>query len=150
MNRVENAVKMFKSGYNCTQGVVCAYCDIFGVDEEIAARMAEGFGGGMGRMRLTCGAVSGMVMLAGMKKSKGTKSNIQSRTELYELVRAMAGEFKEKNGSIICGELLGLSKPKDESAKPEERTEDYYKRRPCIGCVEDCARIVEEYLLNDE
>lgn len=150
MNRVENAVKMFKSGYNCTQCVVCAYCDIFGIDEEIAARMAEGFGGGMGRMRLTCGAVSGMVMLAGMKKSKGTKSNIQSRTELYELVRAMAGEFKEKNGSIICGELLGLSKPKDESAKPEERTEDYYKRRPCIGCVEDCARIVEEYLLNDE
>ena len=150
MDRAKRATELFKRGYNCSQSVVCAFCDVFGLGEETAAKLSEGLGGGMGRMRLTCGAVSAMTMLAGMKKSKGTHSDIESRTELYELVRAMAGEFKEKNGSVICGELLGLSKTMEESARPEERTEEYYKKRPCLGCIEDCARIAQKYLLDDE
>ena len=147
MTREEKAMELFKAGYNCAQAVVAAFADVFGYDERTAVMLAEGLGGGMGRMRLTCGAVSGMAMLAGMRFSKGEAGDTTSRTKVYEVVRAMANEFKEQNGSIICGELLGVNLPKDKGAAPEARTEQYYKKRPCVNCVGDCARIAEKYLL---
>lgn len=147
MDRVQKAVELFKSGCNCSQAVVCAYCDLFGVDEETAMRMSEGFGGGMGRMRLTCGAVSGMSTIAGLALSKGIAGDIPTRTKVYDSVQKMAKAFEEKNGSIICAELLGLNLPKDKGAVPTTRNNEFYKKRPCAGCVEDCARIIEEYLL---
>lgn len=147
MDRVQKAVELFKSGCNCSQAVVCAYCDLFGVDEETAMRMSEGFGGGMGRMRLTCGAVSGMSMTAGLALSKGIAGDTVTRAKVYETVQKMAKAFEEKNGSITCSELLGVNLPKDNGAVPTKRDGAFYKKRPCAGCVEDCARIVEEYLL---
>ncbi len=148
MERVEKAKELFESGCNCSQAVICAYSDLFGMDETTAMRVSEGFGGGMGRMRLTCGAVSGMFMLAGLKYGKGIPDDLATRTLVYETVQKMAREFEEMNGSIVCGDLLGLNKPQDNGAVPTKRDGEFYKKRPCVGCVEDCAKIVEKYLID--
>lgn len=150
MDRKEKAVELFLSGYGCSQAVIGAYCDLFGMDFETAVKVAEGFGGGMGRMRLTCGAVSGMFMLSGLSKSKAQPKDLETRTEVYGTVQQMAEEFKKKNGSIICAELLGVNKPKDNGASPTIRDKEFFKKRPCVKCVEDCAEIVEKYLIDAE
>ena len=147
MDRVTKAVDLFKSGYNCAQSVAGAYADLFGMDENAALRAVEGFGGGIGRMRLTCGAVTGMTFLCGLKYSKGKPGDIETRTLIYNTVRKMAGEFEHMHGSIECGVLLKGIVPKTENARPEDRTEEYYKKRPCISCVRDCAELVEKYLI---
>lgn len=150
MDRTEKARELFHNGYNCAQAVVGAYSDLFDVEPELAMRMIEGFGGGMGRMRLTCGAVSAMVALVGMKYSKGVADDTETRTLIYGKVRELAGAFREQNGTIVCGELLGLVGNENESAKPDERTKQYYEKRPCAECVTDCAKIVERLLLDCE
>lgn len=147
MDRIEKAEKLFKSGYNCSQAVVGAFCEDLDADFDTLMKTAEPLGGGLGRMRLTCGAVSGMAMLAGLKYSKAQPGDIETKTKIYEVVRKMAGEFKEQNGSIICSELLGAMKPKDDGARAEARTDDFYKKRPCVKCITDCARIAEKYLM---
>ena len=107
--RVARAKRLFKEeGYKCCQAVVLAYNDIFGMDDHLAASLASGFGGGMGRMREVCGSVSGMVMLAGLIAPAADPSAKDGRTRNYSLVQEAAGEFKEINGSIVCKELLGL------------------------------------------
>ena len=151
--RVEKAKRLFKEGgYNCCQAVVLAYSDLFGLEEETAAAISSGFGGGMGRMREVCGAVSGMVMLAGLIRPASDPSVKDWRTANYALVQKMAGEFRDMNGSIVCKELLGLvpmgsctPAPK-ESPEPSDRTPEYYKKRPCVEYVACAARIVAEYL----
>lgn len=153
--RVEKARRLFKEGgYNCCQAVVLAYNDVFGLEDELAASLSSGFGGGMGRMREVCGAVSGMVMLAGMIRPASDPSVKNWRTANYALVQEMAGEFKEINGSIVCKELLGLvpmgsctPAPK-ESPEPSDRTPEYYKKRPCEEMVSIAARIVGEQILH--
>lgn len=147
--RSEKAKSLFFQGYNCSQSVVGAFADLFDLDSETAMRFCDGLGGGMGRMRLTCGAVSAMALLAGLKLSSGKPGDLENRKNVYAKVREMSNEFKEKNGSIICRELLGSAMPKDNGARPEERTEQYYKKRPCPGCISDCAEIVEKYLFSD-
>lgn len=142
MNREEKAEQLFKSGYNCAQAVIGAFCDDLGLDFDTAMKISEGFGAGFGRMRLTCGAVSGMGMVAGMVLSRGAGEG-NTRSEVYSAVHEMSEEFAEKNGSIICGDLLGLNK-KEYNPKPEERTAEYYKKRPCVMCVKDCVRIAEK------
>ena len=152
--RVEKAKRLFKEGgYNCCQAVVLAYNDIFGIDDETAAAMSSGFGGGMGRMREVCGSVSGMVMLAGLIRPATDPTVKDWRTANYALVQEMAGEFKGVNGSIVCKELLGLvpmgsneQAPK-ESPEPSDRTPEYYKKRPCEELVGISARIVGEKIL---
>lgn len=146
MDRVSKAVENFKSGCNCSQSILCAYADLFGMDQETAMRVAEGFGGGMGRMRLTCGAVSGMFMLAGLKFSRAQAADLETRTKVYDMVQKMAEDFKDMNGSIICADLLGINLPKDKGAVPTKRDDEFYKKRPCVACIEDCAKIVEKYL----
>ena len=153
--RVEKARRLFKEGgYNCCQAVVMAYSDLFGINDETAAALSSGFGGGMGRMRVVCGSVSGMVMLAGLIKPADDPKNKEWRTANYALVQEMAEEFKSVNGSIICKELLGLvpmgsctPAPK-ESPEPSDRTPEYYKKRPCEELVAISARIVGEKLKN--
>lgn len=147
--RVAKARRLFKEGgYNCCQAVVLAYNDLFGIDDQTAATMSSGFGGGMGRMREVCGSVSGMVMLAGMIRPATDPSIKESRTANYALVQEMAGEFKAINGSIVCKELLGLvpmgscSPAPQESPEPSDRTPEYYKKRPCEELVSISARIV--------
>lgn len=156
--RVEKAKRLFKEGgYNCCQAVVLAYNDVFGLPDDTAAALSSGFGGGMGRMREVCGSVSGMVMLAGLLEPATDPKNMAVRTANYALVQEVAGEFKAINGSIICRELLGLSpmgasaaqSSSDihgipESPAPSERTESYYKKRPCEEMVGISARIIGE------
>ena len=149
--RVEKAKRLFKEGgYNCCQAVVLAYNDIFGIDDETAAALASGFGGGFGRMREVCGSVSGMTMLAGLMKPASDPSVKESRTANYALVQEMAEEFRRINGSIVCKELLGLvpmgscSPAPKESPEPSDRTPEYYKKRPCEELVGISARIAGE------
>ncbi len=143
MDRVTRAEELFKSGYNCAQSVIGAFCDDLGLDFDTAMKISEGFGGGFGRMRLTCGAVSSMAMVAGMLLSRGADDG-DTRGVVYEKVHKMADEFKELNGAIICGDLLGLNESSKYNSTPEARTETYYKKRPCLEYVKDCVRIVEK------
>ena len=145
--RTKKARELFVCGYNCSPAVVGAYSDLFGMEPEAAMKFAEGLGGGMGRMRLTCGAVAAMSLVAGLKMSSGKPGNQQERAKIYGVVRNMADEFTQKNGTIICGELLDPETIKDKGSVPEARTEQYYKKRPCADCVTDCAEIIEKYLL---
>lgn len=148
--RADKARDLFYEGYNCCQSVVGAFADCFNIDMETAMRFSDGMGGGMGRMRMTCGAVSAMALLAGLKLSSGRPKDLDNRGLVYAKVREMTEAFRDKNGSVICRELLGSAMPKDNGSKPEERTAEYYKKRPCAGCIHDCAEIVEKYLLSDE
>ena len=153
-DRVEKARRLFKEeGYNCCQAVVLAYNDLFNIDDKLAASLASGFGGGMGRMREVCGSVSGMVMLAGLIYPADNPSDKNGRTRNYALVQEVAEEFRMINGSIVCKELLGLvpmgsseSAPK-ESPEPSDRTPEYYKKRPCEELVGISARIIGEKIL---
>lgn len=144
--RAEKAKDLFFEGYNCTQSVVGAFADLYGLDMETAMRFCDGLGAGMGRMRLTCGAVSGMALVAGLELSSGKPKDLNNRAEVYAKVREMSEKFIEKNGSVICRELLGSAMPSDNSARPEERTAEYYKKRPCPECIYDCAEIIENCL----
>ncbi len=145
-DRGEKAKELFTGGYNCAQSVVGAYADVINMDLETAVRFSEGLGAGMGRMRLTCGAVSAMSLVAGMLLGTGKPGDLDSRSKVYEKVQQMANEFKEQNGTVICSELLGGALPKGQSTRPEERTAEYYKKRPCAECVKQCAEIIEQFL----
>lgn len=144
MDRITKAENLFKDGYNCSQSVIGAFCDDLGLDLDTAMKLSEGFGGGMGRMRLTCGAVSGMTMVVGMLLSEGSSGD--SRKEVYEAVHSLADEFVKENGSLICAELLGLNEQNEYSANPEARTAAYYKKRPCVECVKYCAKLCVEFM----
>lgn len=144
-NNSEKAKELFKQGYNCSQAVFCAYCDELGIDFETAAKLSSSFGGGMGRMREVCGTVSAMFMIAGLKYGNSSPNDNETKTEHYKLIQKLAKEFKDKNGSIVCRELLGLDK-KSQDPTPENRTEEYYKKRPCVEMVGDAAEIIGNYI----
>ena len=146
MDRVTKAEELFKSGYNCSQSVIGAVCEDLGYDFDTAVKIAEGFGGGMGRMRLTCGAVSGMVMAVGMLLSSGKADN-DTRAVVYAKVKDLADKFKAENGTITCSELLGLEQSKEYNATPDARTAEYYKKRPCVELVKECVQIIEDELI---
>ena len=143
--RVERARTLFRSGYNCCQSVVLAYADLTGFDESTAATVAAPFGGGMGRLREVCGAVSGMTMIAGFLSPAPTNDNPEAKQRNYALVQEFAEAFRKRNGNIVCRRLLGLDRDKDEPT-PSPRTAEYYRKRPCVEYVGDAARIIGEYL----
>lgn len=143
MTRQERAEMLFKNGYNCSQAVIGAFCEDLNLDFDTAMKISEGFGGGLGRMRLVCGAVSGMTMVIGMLLSRGEKDG-DTRAEVYEKVHSLADKFAEKNGSIICSDLLGLNEKPIYNPNPDARNEKYFKKRPCIMCVTDCVKLIEE------
>ncbi len=143
--RVDKAVTYFKSGYNCSQSVVAAFADMYGYTEDQALRMAASFGGGIGRMRQTCGAACGMFLLAGLENGATDAKDRDGKAANYALVQQLAGEFAKRNGSLICAELLGLKQPEG-SFIPENRTDQYYQKRPCVKMVEEAARIWVEFL----
>lgn len=139
MTRAERAKQLFLEGYNCSQAVLLAFSDLTGVNKETLKAVALPMGGGMGRMRLTCGGVSGAVMAIGLLFPT------LSKNESYALVQEFAGKFRERNGSIICGELLtGVGVVAETKPVAEERTQAYYKKRPCGDLVYDAAEILEE------
>lgn len=144
--KAEKAKQLFKDGYNCSQAVLGAFCEDIGLDFETAVKLSSSFGGGMGRMREVCGAVSGMFMAAGLKCGYSSPEDRESKKEHYKLIQQMAEEFRKKNGSIICRELLGQQEGKEASHIPSERTKEYYKNRPCAELVSDAAEIFENIL----
>lgn len=141
-DRVQRAVELFMQGYSCSQSVVMAFSDLYGVDPGLACRLSTGFGGGVGRLRMLCGAVSGIVMLAGLERNLDGKSD--SKTACYELVQQFVNAFKEENGSLICAELL-QGCPVTSTPQASERNAEYYKVRPCARKVESAARIFAQY-----
>ena len=145
-DRIEKAVSLFKEGYNCSQSVVAAFADLYGFSHEQALKMSASFGGGIGRMRQTCGAACGLFMLAGLETGCIDGKDREGKEANYKVVQELAEEFKRRNGSLICAELLGLAKSAPTPATPEARTAEYYKKRPCVKMVEEAARIFSEYL----
>ena len=141
--RAHRAVELFKQGYNCSQAVFASCADIYGMsDEQLALRLSASFGGGMGRMRLVCGAASGMFMLAGLHNGSATPHDNEGKMANYAFVQQLAGEFKNTYGSLICAELLGLApKQLPMDARPEERTPQYYEKRPCPEMIAEAVRI---------
>lgn len=145
-DRIEKAVALFKEGYNCSQSVVAAFADMYGFTQEQALKMSASFGGGIGRMRQTCGAACGLFMLAGLETGCTEGKDREGKEANYKVVQELAEEFRKRNGSLICAELLGLSKGAATPATPDERTAEYYKKRPCVKMVEEAARIWCEYI----
>ena len=141
----EKAGKLFKEGYNCAQSVFCAFSDELGLDFETALKLSSSFGGGMGRLREVCGAVSAMFMIAGLKYGYITPNNDEIKGEHYTRIQELAKEFIKNHNTIICRELLGLD-TKFDSPIPSKRTEQYYKDRPCEDIIRDAARIISEYI----
>lgn len=150
MNSSQKAKELFESGYNCSQAVLLAFADKFGMDFQTAQKISATFGGGMGRMREVCGAVSGMLMVLGLATNEYAPSDTAKKAEQYKAVQQLANEFRKKNGSIICRDLLGLTKSGEKISvpTPSERTDEYYKKRPCALLVQDAAEIIENYLEN--
>ena len=141
--RSARAKELFLSGYNCAQSVVLAYRDLTELDEKTAAIVSSSFGGGMGRLREVCGAVSGMSMVAGFLFPNFDPADSQSKKANYAAVQELAEKFREENGFIVCRDLLGLAVQKEDPT-PSPRTESYYKRRPCAEYVAIAARIIGE------
>lgn len=149
--RVQRAVDLFMSGYGCCQSVVAAFADIYGFTDQQAKLAAAGFGGGVGRMRMMCGAVSGLVMLAGMSDGQTEGDDREGKAHCYKVVQDLLAKSKEENGSLICAELLGIKGPVPVgNFIPDERNAEYYRKRPCAAKVESTARIFAAYLDSKE
>lgn len=145
MSKQEEAEKIFLEGYNCAQSVAGAFAKEMQMDQKTVVRMISSFGGGMGRMREVCGAVSGMAFVAGVLYGYDDPKDDIAKKEHYERVQYLASEFKKETGSIICRELLGIE-GKDHAATPSKRTQEYYKKRPCVKMVGLAAGILEQYM----
>ena len=140
---MEKADELFKKGYNCSQSVFCAHCEKVGMDFETGLKLTSSFGGGMGRLREVCGAVSAMFMLIGLKEGYTSFDNDEAKQKHYAKVQELAKKFKDQFGSIICRELLNTS---DTTPKPTKRTNEYYKTRPCEEFVKFASEIIEKEL----
>ena len=147
--RVERAVDNFMAGYGCCQSVVAAFADMYGLDDMTAKRIAAGFGGGVGRMRMMCGAVSALVILAGLECGQTEGADREGKSACYKAVQTLLKRSKEQNGSIICAEILGIKGHEKaySSYEASARTAQYYRTRPCAAKVESAAVIFAEFLL---
>lgn len=144
MDHTYHAAELFLGGYNCAQAVVVAFCDVTGMDETFAAKLSSSFGGGMGRLREVCGAVSGMLMVIGHLYGYVTPGEEDiHKKEHYQLVQELAGKFQAEVGSIVCREIL-KNPPSDPNPTP--RTAEFYKTRPCARMVMLAAKILDEYI----
>ena len=146
--RVQRAVDNFMAGYGCCQSVVAAFSDLYGLDDTMAKKIGAGFGGGVGRMRMMCGAVSGIVMLVGLDCGQTEGSDREGKSACYKVVQELLEQSKQENGSIICAEILGIQGHEKAHSNyvASPRTAEYYKSRPCAAKVESAARIFANYL----
>lgn len=140
MSREQKAEELFKSGQNCCQAVTGAFADLVDIDEAALSKLSMPLGGGMGRLREVCGAVSGMFLILGLTSEDGA-----TKSDIYPQVQELAARFKKETGSIVCRELLSGVKT-TAGASPEARTDEYYKKRPCAELVKLAAKLLEEYL----
>ena len=151
MDEIKRAGELFLEGYNCAQSVFTAFCYRFDMDEETAKKVSAGLGGGVGRMREVCGAVSGAAMVIGSLVAPVKGDDKESKAKNYELVREFSERFKQRHGGpVICREMLKLSIPMEKTAMPENRTAEYYKNRPCLKAVEDAAEILKKIIEEHE
>ena len=146
MKKSQLAKQYFEAGANCAQAVLCAFAQECGLTSGDAMRIASGFGGGMGRMREICGAVSGMTLVANLLYGNTDPADKAAKDRHYALIQQLAKSFQEQNGSIICRELLHLDQTGSDIPVSEERTREYYRKRPCAELVEMAAQIVEQQL----
>lgn len=144
-NHSEKAVELFLSGRNCAQAVLGAYADELGIDFETLLKLSSSFGGGMGRLREVCGAVSAMFMVAGLKRGYTSLSD-EDKEKHYTLIQELGHKFQEEHGSIVCRELLSLLEH-ESSPKPTKRTENFYKERPCAKFIEFACKILDETII---
>ena len=142
MTHSEKARDLFLEGYNCAQAVFGAYAQEAGMSHEDAMKLASSFGGGMGGLRDTCGAVSGMIAAAGLKWGYADSQNLEEKTAHYARVRRLIEAFEAEHGSHVCRELLAAIE--NLKTDPSERTPEYYRTRPCARFVETAARLLEE------
>lgn len=143
----KKAMDLFKEGFNCSQSVFLAFQDLHEIDPKTALKLSSSFGGGMGRLREVCGAVSGMFMVAGVLYGYDDPKDYETKKVHYERIQQLAKEFEAENGSIVCRQLLGLGEGKD-TPVPERRSDEYYKKRPCAELVGMAAAILEQYICN--
>ena len=146
MSRAERAKELFEQGYACSQAVAMAFSDLCGIGEAEIAKLTLPFGGGFGRLRLTCGAVSGMAVVIGLLYADAENSP-ENKKRIYAITQELAEKFKTENGSLICADLLaGANLQVHVGGEAEARTETYYKKRPCADIVYSAAKILEEYV----
>ena len=143
MDRATKAAGLFLEGYNCAQAVAVAFADVLGMEEKQVARVVSGFGGGFGRLREVCGAVSGMVFVINTLYGYDSKDDDATKMSHYKRIQDLAGQFREQNGSIVCREIL-KNPPSDPAPSP--RTAEYYATRPCARMVYTAAKLVEDYI----
>ncbi len=145
MDHSIEAQRLFREGYNCSQAVFCAFCDMTGLDIDTAARLSSSFGGGIGRLREVCGAFSGAMLAFGILRGYSDVDDPDKKVHHYERVQEFARRFRDRNGSIICRELL-----KDvevtQGVVPEKRTPEFYEKRPCLKIIGEAAAILDEML----
>lgn len=146
MDRKEQAAQYFLEGYNCAQAVILAFSDLLEMDRATCARISSSFGGGMGRMREVCGAVSGMLMVAGLLYGYDGPEEGELKKAHYQRVQHLAGQFREQTGSIVCREIL-KNPPSDPT--PSARTQAYYAQRPCVRMVMLAVEVMEQYILEN-
>lgn len=163
--KAERARRLFKEGYNCAQAVVGAFAGEMGMDFDTAIKLASSFGGGMGRMREVCGAVSGMFIVAGVLYGYSDPKDKEAKDKHYALIQELAEQFKNSNGSIICKNLLtgtNLEPPtiklnvnEDEKLEIDStpvstpRTAEFYQKRPCDELVWCAANIIHKLIIGD-
>lgn len=149
MSKGDIAKEYFEQGYNCSQSVALAFADEVGMDGKLIARLTGGFGGGMGRMREVCGTVSGTAFVLSALYGYSDPTDADAKVQLYADVQKVAGEFKNKNGSVVCRDLLGLTQDGFDNPQPEKRTDTYYKKRPCGELVKMSADLLEKFIADN-
>ncbi len=147
MSRAEKAKEYFLQGYACSQAVALAFSDVIDLGADTIKKIMLPFGGGVGRLRLTCGAVSGMAAVIGMLFAEA-ENTPENKKKTYAITQELCGKFKEGYGSLICAELLAAAKvPVQIGGEAEPRTQEYYKKRSCGEMVAQAAKILEDYLV---
>lgn len=144
MSRIEEALLSFKDDFNCAQSIFGTYAPYYGLDRDIALRISTGFGGGMGRSGRTCGAVTGAYMTIGLKNGLGLSKDIEAKENTYQVINEFSNHFQEKNGSMICKEILGCDINTPEGMDYFSQNELFEKK--CFQCVKSAAEILEEIL----
>jgi C_GCAxxG_C_C family probable redox protein len=144
MDKADRAVSSFKEGFNCSQSVLSTYSKLFGLNHEVALKIAQAFGGGMARMGQTCGAVTGAFMVIGLKHGKMKAEDEEAKEKSYKIVREFVERFKSLHGSIMCKDLLGY-----DLDNPEEREQAEEKQiceTRCPEFVQNAVGILEKLL----
>ena len=144
--RMKRAEELFMQGFNCSQSVAAAFADVYGYTEEQMLRVSAGFGAGIGRLRLSCGAFNAMALRVGLENGSVTPGDREGKSANYKTVQQLAARFQEEHGSLICAELLKLKRDAPLSYEASERTAEYYQERPCVKQIISAARIYAEYL----